>query len=403
MRNSIIEYEQGTLSQLCEIIGGHPAPKENEFSQNGDGVPFVRMKDLGAYHLTNNLIKVSNNIRRDFFNNSNYKIIKKGAILLPRSGSVALNHRAILGMDACIVSHICALQVKNSELICNKYLYYFLTTVDMVNITKKTTGLDAITFGDLGKLRVKFPSISIQKKITAILDQADELRKKDQQLLDKYDELLQSIFYDMFGDPVKNEKGWEKGTIRDVVREVKYGTSKPAEENGSYPYLRMNNITYNGDWDFSDLKYINLDNKEREKYLLQKNDLVFNRTNSKELVGKTAVYQLNDEMAIAGYLIRVRTNEKANPVYLSAYLNSKHGKAVLMGMCKNIIGMANINAQELQGIKVLIPSISLQNKFASIAQNIQKQKQQVKQQIEQSENLFQSLLQRAFKGELVKD
>lgn len=285
-----------------------------------------------------------------------------------------------------------------------KFIYYFLKSSWKQSLGNKQYGsaTNYIRLNNITDFPVLLPNSTTQQKIAAILDTADALRKKDQQLLAKYDELLQSIFYDMFGDPVKNEKGWEKGCIRDVVTEVKYGTSKPAEEKGEYPYLRMNNITYGGDWDFSSLKYINLSKEEKKKYLLQKNDLVFNRTNSKELVGKTAVYNFNEEMAIAGYLIRVRTNERANPIYLSAFLNSKHGKAVLMGMCKNIIGMANINAQELQDIKLLIPPIALQNDFAQIIRNIQQQKQQIKQQIVLSENLFQSLLQKAFKGELIQ-
>nr|WED69179.1 hypothetical protein PJ912_03420 [Pectobacterium colocasium] len=93
-----------------------------------------------------------------------------------------------------------------------------------------------------------------------------------------------------------------------------------------YPILRMGNITYNGAIDVSDLKYITLNEKEKLKYLVAKGDLLFNRTNSKELVGKTAVYDRDEPVAIAGYLIRVRTNDKGNSYYLSGYLNSSHGK-----------------------------------------------------------------------------
>jgi type I restriction enzyme S subunit len=84
---------------------------------------------------------------------------------------------------------------------------------------------------------------------------------------------------------VKNEKGWEVGSIRDLAHEVKYGTSKPAEDNGLIPYLRMNNLSYSGNWDITNLKYINLEDDEYDKYVVKKGDLIFNRTNSKELVG----------------------------------------------------------------------------------------------------------------------
>jgi hypothetical protein len=121
----------------------------------------------------------------------------------------------------------------------------------------------------------------------------------------------------MFGDPVENPMGWENGTIRDIVTEVKYGTSKPADEGGQYPYLRMNNITYEGQLDVSNLKYIDVPEREIEKYIVRKGDVLFNRTNSKELVGKTCVFDLDEPMIIAGYIIRVRTNNRAVPAYIS--------------------------------------------------------------------------------------
>jgi type I restriction enzyme S subunit len=172
-------------------------------------------------------------------------------------------------------------------------------------------------------------------------------------------------------------------------------------DGGKYPYLRMGNITYQGYMDFSNLKYIDLSDKDKQKYLVTKGDLLFNRTNSKELVGKTGLYNDDADMAIAGYLIRVRVNKRANPYFIWGYLNSKHGKLILNNMCKNIVGMANINAQELQDIKVLLPPITLQNQFAERIQAIEQQKKQAQAGLQKSADLFNCLLQKAFKGELV--
>ena len=226
------------------------------------------------------------------------------------------------------------------------------------------------------------------------------MRQNDRKILEKYDQLAQSVFLEMFGDPVRNPKGFEFCTIRDLVCEVKYGTSAKASDIGQYPYLRMNNITYSGYWDLTNLKYIDIPVRDRDKYLVKKGDILFNRTNSKELVGKTGVYSFNEEMAIAGYLIRVRVNSLANPYYIWGYLNSNHGKSTLENMCKNIVGMANINAQELQNITILKPPTELQNKFAEIIEKIEVQKQLTQRSIKKSEELFQSLLQRAFRGAL---
>lgn len=297
---------------------------------------------------------------------------------------------------------------RSSNEISPAYLrYYFLTDLFAKKFLQTVRGVGGSLLRadpkQVGEFEIPVPSLTIQKKISEILRKAEDLQQKDTQLLGHYNNLTRSIFYDMFGDPVKNEKRWEVLPIRDIVNDVKYGTSKPAEAIGKYPYLRMNNITYFGEWDFSDLKYINLDENESEKYLLKRGDLVFNRTNSKELVGKTAVYDLDDKMAIAGYLIRVRTNEKAVTDYVSAFLNCSHGKAILKGMSKNIIGMANINAQELQNIKLPVPPIKLQQEFKKRILIVDQQKKSVLQQLENSHLLFQSLLQKAFKGELVKE
>lgn len=334
---------------------------------------------------------------------SNYKIVRREQFAYNPSRINVGSIDFLNCEDAVLVSPLYVVfQCRN--IILPQFLKYFLKSqMGLAQIASGTSGSvrDSLKFSALSKIRIPLPPLPIQKRIAEILDAADALRKKDKELLKKYDELAQAIFIDMFGDPVKNEKGWEIGTIRDIVAEVKYGTSKPADPNGSIPYLRMNNITYGGEWDLKDLKFINLDEDEYEKYIIKNGDLVFNRTNSKELVGKTAVYNFDNEVAIAGYLIRVRANDKGNPYYISGYLNSKHGKKTLEGMCKSIVGMANINAQELQNIQILIPPIKVQQKYASLYDHVSNLKNRLKSQIFESGKLFQNTLQKAFSGELV--
>ena len=247
---------------------------------------------------------------------------------------------------------------------------------------------------------IHLPPLPEQKRIAAILDKADAIRRKRQQAVKLTEELLRSVFLDMFGDPVTNPKRWEKVTIRDLVSEVKYGTSEKASYEGKYPILRMNNITYKGGWDFTDLKRINLPEKELSKYLVQKGDILFNRTNSKELVGKTAVYRQDSPMVYAGYLIRVSPNQQNCSEYIAAYLNSAHGKKTLENMCKNIVGMANINAQELQEIPILKPPLDLQEQYNVTVQSVEAAKIKFQQAAYTSDTLFTSLLKRAFRGGL---
>jgi type I restriction enzyme S subunit len=258
-----------------------------------------------------------------------------------------------------------------------------------------------ITGQGLSKVIIPLPPLETQKQIAAVLEKADQLRKDCKQMEQELNSLAQSVFIDMFGDPVTNPKGWEKGTIRQLLSSANYGTSeKSSTEILQYPVLRMNNITYEGGWNFKSLKYMDMSRKDEEKYLVESGDILFNRTNSKELVGKTAVYREDKPMAYAGYLVRARCNELGNPDYISAFMNSKYGKQTLQFMCKSIVGMANINAQEFQKIEIAKPPVELQNEFSGRVSEIQNLVREVNEQEAEYNDAFNSLMQKAFKGEL---
>jgi type I restriction enzyme, S subunit len=255
----------------------------------------------------------------------------------------------------------------------------------------------AISFGRLADLPIPLPSLSEQRRITVALDKVESLRAKRREVIDKLDQLLQSVFLEMFGDPVTNPKGWPIGKISDLLESVKYGTSEKAFLQGEVPVLRMNNITYSGEMNLTDLKYISRE-KAEEKYLVIPGDILFNRTNSKELVGKTAVYEGPTPMAYAGYLVRARTANGHAPEYISAFMNSSYGKSTLQAMCKSIVGMANINAQEFQAISIPIPPCELQQSFRSHVMAIRMRKRAHELQSQKFDALFSSLQQRSFSG-----
>ena len=178
----------------------------------------------------------------------------------------------------------------------------------------------------------------------------------------------------MFGVYPANPMGWEIGTIRDIVTEVRYGSSRPAVDGGKYPYLRMNNITYGGELDLSDTKRIDIPDNELDKCTVRRGDILFNRTNSKELVGKTCVYDRDEMMVLAGFVIRIRVKDRILPEFLSAFLNTVFSKQMLLGMCKTAIGQANINAQELQNIGLYLPPVELQRRFVQFKKETDKSK-----------------------------
>jgi len=138
---------------------------------------------------------------------------------------------------------------------------------------------------------------------------------------------------------------------------VQYGdSSKAIEEDNGAPVLRMNNLK-DGDWDLSELKYTTLDEDKRSKYRLERDDLLFNRTNSKELVGKCAVFREAGEWYFAGYLIRVRVADQDDylPEFLARFLNSDVGRVQIDQVSRQIIGMANVNAEEIKALLVPKP------------------------------------------------
>ncbi|MCI8484325.1 MAG: type I restriction endonuclease subunit S [Lachnospiraceae bacterium] len=255
---------------------------------------------------------------------------------------------------------------------------------------------DNLKFSALKNFSINLPSVEEQKNIVKKIDRVDLLYKRLKQLENKYDELIKSRFVELFGDPIKNPKGWEVVAIGDVVTEVRYGTSKPAVEGGRYPYLRMNNLTVDGHLDLNDLKYIDISDDEIEKCVVRKGDVLFNRTNSVELVGKTAVFDLPEDMVIAGYIIRVRLNERLLPEVLSEYMNLEALKAILRSMAKGAVNQANINAQELQSIKVYLPDMELQLQFLDFFNQTDKSKLAVKKSLEKLEILKKSLMQQYF-------
>ena len=181
---------------------------------------------------------------------------------------------------------------------------------------------------------------------------------------------------------------WETGRIRDIVADVRYGSSRPAVEGGKYSYLRMNNITYGGELDLSDTKHIDVPENELEKCTVRRGDVLFNRTNSKELVGKTCVYNRDEMMVLAGFIIRVRVTERVLPEFLSAFLNTDFSKQMLLGMCKAAIGQANINAQELQDIGLYLPPVELQHQFVHFKAEVDKSKFCIQKSLAASRKLW---------------
>ncbi len=387
------------IKDVFNIIGGKPAPKgDNVFTDYG--IPFVKMKDLGKAHHTNNLIIFEQFVTEDVAARNKLNLVRKGAILLPRSGSVALNHRAILGVDAYIVSHICALEVKSPEEIDNTYAYYYMCSINMDRITKKTTGLDAITFEDLGKLKIPLPPLSDQKRIAFLLSKVEGMITRRRENLAQLDELLKSVFLEMFGDPVRNEKGWEKKKICDfaLVKIGPFGSLLHADDyvNGGIPLINPSHII-NGeiiaaeDFSVSEEKF-----QELSSYHLKQNDVIIARRGE---IGRCAVVKSKAELLCGTGSMFVRITGNFVPTFLQFLIYSTSLKCLLESKAKGVT-MKNLNSSIVEMLEVLSPPSDMQKRFASIVAKVETLKSKYQQNLSDLEHLYSLLCQKVFKGEL---
>ena len=231
-----------------------------------------------------------------------------------------------------------------------------------------------VKWQSLSQFEFELPSIDKQEELADILWAAQETRSHYRQLLTTCDDVVKSQFVEMFGGPDPADSQLPIASIGELATDIRYGTSRKANDYGDYKYLRMNNITDEGRLDLSDLKYISLTGSDLENAQVIKGDLLFNRTNSREKVGKTCVFTENDPMVIAGYIVRVRFDSRVESGYVSAFLNTQYGKALLRKMAKGAVGQANISAKEMARIELPLPSIPEQRAFLAFSNRIDKSK-----------------------------
>ena len=180
----------------------------------------------------------------------------------------------------------------------------------------------------------------------------------------------------------KTHASWPIETIGNYSIEMHYGTSAKAGADGDYVYIRMNNITNDGILDLTDTKRITLKGQALENATVRYGDMLFNRTNSIDKVGKTCVFHQSETMVIAGYIVCVRFADHSSAEYVSGYLNSKEGKRVLRNIAKGSVHQANISAADLAAIPIAIPPLSLQQEFADFAAEADKSQFALEQEVD---------------------
>lgn len=391
-----MNWEKVQLGSLCTVVrGSSPRPKGDPRYYGGT-IPRLMVSDVsrdGMYvtpsidYLTDEGAKKS-------------RPMKSGSVIIAVSGNPG--EPTILMIDACIHDGFVGLRNLDVSKVHKPFLYSFLKYYK----EKIKLGAVGAIYKNLTTAQIKsieFPlfPLPIQKKIAAVLDKVDVLRQKDQALLDAYDQLRQSFFWEMFGDVYKKTKQWPSVKIKEVVTRLTNGYVGPTrgiyQETG-IPYLLAKHvksgIVKHCGKVFIEKKF----NDKNKKSILKTNDILL--VQSGVNTGESGiVHHINEGHNCHALIVITTKNEMLNPIFFNQLLNSIGGRA-LTERVKTGATIAHLNCKKVKEIQIPLPPLDLQNKFATIIQNIEAQKAIVKQQQVQSEALFQSLLQKAFKGEL---
>lgn len=302
-------------------------------------------------------------------------------------------------LDGAIASTgFCVLRAE-PRLIHHRFLFYRVLTQDFIrSMVAQATGASYPAVSDriIKMDALGLPHLREQERIVELLDRAYALRDERSLADGVIDGIRDHVFENWFS------RVETIGRVSDVLESCQYGTSEKAVAGpDAVAVIRMNNILSSGWLDLSDLKYTDRDVADVARFGLRPGDLLFNRTNSRELVGKTAIWSDGPEAVYASYLIRLRTHRQVMcPEFLWAHLNSPNTKRVLFQLARKAIGMANINTREIGGLGVPLAPMSKQEQFVRFIERLSEVRKAQTASRSQLETLFQTLLIRAFDGRL---
>lgn len=331
-------------------------------------------------------------------------LFKLPTIVIGRKGSVGKVIWAPEG--GWVIDTAYYIEVLDPSIVNLRYLYYFL---DSANLAEKTitTSIPGLNRDDLYNVEVFLPSLKEQKRISEILDKAYEIRSKRQRVVALNEELLCSIFSDMFGDPIVNPKGWEVKTLGALSVKIHSGSTP---KGGSKVYvsegvsfLRSQNVWKN-DIRLDDIVYIDHSTHEKmNKSSLKHKDILmtktgrFNTENSS--LGRAALFLGEDDSAnINGHVYLIRLKEGALHEFILFILTSREYREYIRNVCVGGIDKRQINKEHLEAFPILCPPLELQKEFLTLYRAIRNNAQNFKEFVEFP--LFESLAQKAFSGDL---
>jgi len=398
---------QVKLNKVCKILNGF-AFKSKEYQS--EGTPLLRISnfDDGNVVVDDKSIYVD----KSFLKTKTDFIVQKGDILIALSGATTGKY-GIYNYDfpSLLNQRIGLIKSSTSSKLSGKYFYHYLNILKD-EILRKAGGAAQpnISTKTIGELKIPFPSLLQQQKIANILDAADTLRQNDKLLNEKYDELKQVLFLDMFGDPVSNPKKWEVRNLKEISTKIHSGnTPKGGSEvyvEEGITFFRSQNVWKNR-LVYEDIAFI--DHATHDKMMkssLKHKDILMTKTGrintENSSLGRAAMYLGEDDKAnVNGHVYLIRLKKDIIHEFVLHILTTKEYRGYIRSVCVGGIDKRQLNKDHLENFPIINPPIELQNEFAERLKLIEEQKSIVQKSLEKSEELFNSLLQKAFKGELV--
>ncbi|WP_291321736.1 restriction endonuclease subunit S [Desulfonatronospira sp.] len=294
----------------------------------------------------------------------------------------------------------------NVQLIDPSFLLYSLRSnffkIQLKSIIKRAVNQASVSIGNLKEIKIPLPPFSEQRRIVEILDQADHLRKMRIEADKKAERILPALFIKMFGDPVLNPLRLPTDAVGDLLILLRNGTTAAQNQNGQgYPVSRIETISA-GIINPQHVRYVELDDEARDRWMLQYGDILFSHINSESHIGKTAIYKGQPPCLIHGMnLLLIRSDQnKVLPEYLFAILNTESVRTAYRQRCKRAVNQASLNQKDISTLEVAVAPLDAQSQFCKIANSLLGQLELQKQSTENIDSLFDNLLHRAFSGDL---
>lgn len=401
-------------SLLKEIKNGTTIKQD----KSGNGFSVTRIESL--QNQTIDLMRVGTILETEKIKETDW--YKSGDITLSHINSIEHVGKTALITDAMLplVHGMNLLRLRFFEIYTPDLFQLYSQTYQYKNEIRSRINMAvnqvSINQKQLSSLEIPLPPLSEQQRIVERIEELfaklDEAKERLQEVVDSFAVRKAAILHKAFTGELTqqwrlengvSDESWEEKTIGEICSSLKYGISKKSSDDGEVVVLRMGNLQ-NGEIDWSNLAYTS-DEEDIKKYLLKSGDVLFNRTNSPELVGKTSIYRGEMPAIYAGYLIKL-DYEKNIVVgdYLNYYLNSSKAKEYYMQVKTDGVSQSNINAKKIGEFEIPLPTLSEQHEIVRLIDDLLARERAAQQAAEQAlasiDLMKKSILARAFRGEL---